>query len=146
MPIGVYKRTKWHIEIACRNLEKAKGVPRKYPISEKQLKACRENQKKAVEAGRKLPRTEAHRKAARENMLKCHKEGKHLGHGFGKKPRTGQTIIRHHNDLQHGAERPDDVTYMSHSEHVRLHSRLQLEDGTHNFLTKNKRKNHEQKN
>lgn len=138
MPRGIYIRTKWHKEIACRNLEKAKGVGHKYPISEKQLKACRKNQKKATEAARKLPKGEAHRKAARENMIKCNTEGKALGHGFDKKALTGRTIIKHHHDLCHGAERPDDVVYMTHSEHVRLHSKLQLQNGTHNFLKENR--------
>lgn len=97
MPKGVYKRTKRHREISREN-------------------ACKLN---------KLPKSEAHKKANRENMIKCHKEGKHLGHGFDKKPLMGQDIIKHHNDLKHGAERPDDVIYMSSSDHCRLHAKLQ---------------------
>jgi hypothetical protein len=33
----------------------------------------------------------------------------------------GDKMITHHNDLCHGALRPDDTTKMSHREHSRLH-------------------------
>lgn len=48
------------------------------------------------------------------------------------------TIIEHHNDLVHGAERPDDVTHMTMSKHMSLHNKLRVENGTHHLLAKNR--------
>ncbi len=59
--------------------------------------------------------------------------------GLSNKGRSlANTIIEHHNDLCHGAKDPNDVTYMAHSDHSRLHANLQLENGTHPFLAKNR--------
>ncbi len=78
----------------------------------------------------KRPNTEKQIQAARQNMIKINKEGKNRGNGFDKKPLMGNHIIKHHNDLQHGAIRPDDITLMTHSKHARLHMNLHIENGT----------------
>ncbi len=87
----------------------------------------------ALDKLHKLPRSAAQMKSARR-----------LGE-LPKLPRNGQrifpnTMAEHHNDLCHGALRPDDVTYMTFKKHGNLHAKLQLENGTHNFLTKNRRR------
>ena len=129
---GIYKRTEKAKEIARGNMKKATEAGRKLPRSLAQM-----------EAGRKvgkLPRTQKQIETARENCRR-----------IGKLPRTekqlailrttriyANDIICHHNDLQHGTERPDDVAYMTASEHTSLHANLRVENGTHHFLRKNR--------
>jgi len=129
MPTGVYVRTK--------------------PKTEKFLSAARENVKKAAEVAHKLPRTlaqidntyrmgqapksekqiEASRENGRKNGLSC--TGKPHPHG----PTVfGDDIIEHHNDLCHGAERPDDVTSMTSSEHMKFHAGYQERDNEGKFI------------
>lgn len=48
----------------------------------------------------------------------------------------GDDIVEHHNDLCHGALRPDDITSMPLSDHARLHGKLRMEDGTHPFISR----------
>lgn len=46
------------------------------------------------------------------------------------------SIVEHHNDLQHGAIRPNDTNLMSHSEHTRLHSKKRCRDNKGKFIKK----------
>lgn len=111
------------------------------PLTQKQLEA--------LDRGRRLPRTEKQREASRRNMhimsklpktqkqieqcrnLALSNKGRpnpHKGNVFG------NSIVCHHNDLCRGKLRSDDVTYMTMSEHAKLHTNLQVKNGTHNFL------------
>lgn len=81
--------------------------------SQKQLKAGLKNLKIA----RTLRRTQKQLESSRKMGLSNH----------------AATIIKHHNDLCHGAKNPNDVSFMSHSEHSRLHANLRVKNGTHNF-------------
>jgi hypothetical protein len=86
----------------------------------------RKSIKKAQEVSCKLPRTMKQIESARRmgkavktlrQRIASRNNGKH-----GKLSKD--TIIQHHNDLCHGAERPDDITCMSHGGHSRLHAKL----------------------
>lgn len=116
-----------------------------YIRTEEQLRQLRENAKKARKVAHSLPRTQKQIEAGRKNFIKAQKVGRIL-------PRTSKQlkgkvfaddIIEHHNDLCHGAEDPDDVTYMIHREHSSLHMKLRVENGTHNLLSKNRIKKRE---
>lgn len=108
MPTGVYERTEEEMQ-RVRELCKR-------PITAAQIKVRRENVRKATEASCKLPRT--------KNQLES------LPHA--------DTIVKHHNDLCRGVERPDDITLITHSEHMSLHNNLRVQNGTHNLLAKNR--------
>lgn len=111
MPTGVYKRTEAHKEIARRNVKKARSVPR----TKTQYDSSCKNFQKAREIAHKLPRTQNQIEASRRNVKKCCV--------------FADTIVKHHNDLQHGALRPNDVTYMTHSAHMSLHMKLRVDNG-----------------
>jgi hypothetical protein len=96
----------------------------KKPRTKTQREASRASVKKACEASRKLPRTKAQLEANRKNGCKL------VFNPHGSTV-SANDIIEHHNDLCHGAERPDDVTLMTHSEHSRLHMELRIKNGTH---------------
>ena len=89
----------------------------KMPRSQKQI----ENLRKLNER----PRTQVQCEAGLRNLDK----GRNI---------TRNTIVEHHNDLCHGAERPDDITLMTSSEHHRLHANIRVQNGTHPFLGKNR--------
>lgn len=109
---------------------KAASEARKH--SDKFQKACSEVGRKTgpknIKATHRLPRTQKQIEASRK-----------LGRKYGSKnsPKA-DTIVCHHNDLCHGKERPDDVTYMTNREHVGLHSRLRVANGTLPLLAKNR--------
>lgn len=88
------------------------------PITEVQREASRKNGRKAGT----LPKTEKQIEHARTMGLNNHAD----------------TIIEHHNDLCHGAEDPDDTTYMIMKDHSSLHAKLRVQDGTNPFLSKNR--------
>lgn len=107
----------------------------KQPRTQRQIESarelCRELGKKYgkinVKKSHKLSRTQKQRDASRRACLKLHKlprtqkqiEAAH-------KPKVfGDDIVCHHNDLCRGKLRPDDVMYISHREHLRLHAKLQ---------------------
>ena len=71
---------------------------------------------------------QAGRKNGAKNIKKANETGKNRGNGFDKKPLMGKDLVEHHNDFCHGAERPDDITIMTNSEHTRLHAKLQYQD------------------
>ena len=98
MPRGVWISHAKQIEHA-REMGKAPKTP-------KQLEASRVNARIAGKIACRLPRT--------PRQL----EGRIFGND----------IIKHHNDLCHGAERPDDVTSMTSSEHIRLHAKLRCQN------------------
>jgi len=136
MPRGVYKRTKSSSVKQLEALSKGRNLPK----TAKQLRALSEGRKfptltrKRIEASQrnaykahKLPRTQKQLEASR-NALKPY---------IGKANVHGDDIVEHHNDLQHGALRPDDVTLMTLSEHTTFHNKLKVENGTHNLLRKN---------
>lgn len=100
MPTGIYKRSEQQLR-QFRELHKS-------PKSPKQLKALAKGRKIA----HKLPRTEAQLRVCREN-------GRKVGLS-----NNADMIVKHHNDLQHGALRPNDITLLSLSEHTALHSKL----------------------
>lgn len=117
MPTGIYIRTK--------------------PKTQKQLEAARTAGRKTgaqnIKMAHKLPASDAQREAWRKIGLSTKGKPKpHKGNVFG------NDIIKHHNDLCHGAERPDDITYMTQSQHLSLHHKIRVENGTHHFLTKNR--------
>ena len=120
MPKGIYIRTE----------KIRKGISAGRLRSPKAQKAASGNMKKAREIGRKLHRNIAQIEASRRNGLA--RKGISNPHGSTV---FADDIVKHHNDLCHGVERPDYVTYMASSEHCRLHAKLRLEDGTHPFLT-----------
>lgn len=106
MPTGVYRRTEKHKKIARKNIAKAREVALKLPRTLIQREVCRKMGKAA--------KTQKQRESIRE---------------LGKIPNIfADTIIEHHNDLCHGAERPDDVSCMTNSEHGKLHAKLQCQD------------------
>lgn len=89
-----------------------------------------ENQRQHALRLHKLPRSKKQLKATRKMGLLSNKGRE--GTVFG------DDIIEHHNDLCHGAERPDDVTYMTSSKHWSLHNNVRVQNGTHNLLRKNR--------
>lgn len=104
-----------------------KGV---YKRSKKQLEALAKGREIGRKISHKLSRTQAQIENARRMGLnnKGKLKGKpnpHKGNVFG------NDIICHHNDLCHGAERPDDITRMINSEHLSLHRKLEVKNGTH---------------
>ena len=115
MPKGVYIRTE----------KIRKGISAGRLQSPKAQQAARNNIKKGQEVAHKLPRTQKQIGACRQNMIRLNKEGKRGHNGFDKKPLMGDDIVEHHNDLQHGAIRPDDIIYMTNREHTSLHAKLQ---------------------
>ncbi len=136
MPTGVYVRTKPQSK---KQMEQIRTIAKR-PRTEKQCETSRKNVQKAQKIAHKLPRTQKQIKACCKNFIKAREIGSTL-------PRTpkqlagkvfGNDIVEHHNDLCHGAERPEDVTYMIMREHSRLHNNLRVLQGTHCFLTKNK--------
>ncbi len=142
MPSGVYIRTKPRTQ---KQLEHARRMG-KLAKTEAQLDHCRELNKQPRtqlqrEASRKngrkaglLSKTEKQREACRK--LGLNSKGKPHPHG---PTLCADTIIEHHNDLKHGVLRPDDVVYMTNSEHTSLHDNLRVKNGTHPFLTKNRK-------
>ena len=104
----------------CENAKKATAVACKLPRTQKQLATYCENGRKVG----KLPRTKKQLETVRENI-----KGIYV---------FANTIVEHHNDLCHGTERPDDVTYMTSSEHISLHNNLRVQNGTHPFLASNR--------
>lgn len=116
MPRGVYVRTEKDIQRICE-LNKRPKTPRQIEHSRRIGKA---------------PRTEKQREASRNNIQKINLNniGKPNPH---KATVFADTIVEHHNDYQHGALRPNDISFMSHSEHSRLHANLRVKNGTHNF-------------
>jgi len=127
MPKGIYKRTKEHKEILRRNMGKAGKVAWKLPRSLAQIKHHHKLSK--------LPTTQKKRETWRKIGLNS--KGKRNPHG---PTAFGNDIVKHHNDLCHGAERPDDIALMTQSEHRRLHEKLRVQNGTHPFLSKNRKK------
>ena len=118
MPSGVYKRTEFNSkkqkEIARRNAYKLHKLPRTQV---------------QIEAGRKvgkLPKTLLQTGKGRSKP--------HEGNIFG------DDIVKHHNDLCHGALRPDDITCMTHSKHIGLHAKLRYQerDNKGRFISKDK--------
>lgn len=127
MPKRAYIRIQPLSKRQLKNLAKGREKGWKMPRTEKQLSATRGN----IKIAHKLPRTQKQIEASRK--LGSSAKGKPNPHG----PRVfGDDIIEHHNDLKHGAERPDDITLMTHAEHSSLHNKLRIETGTHNFLAK----------
>lgn len=112
MPKGVYVRTEEQKKVLRRNFELA----RQRPITETQHIAVCKNAEKAREAALKLPRTQTQREASRRNARKM---------GLNN---NMDTIVEHHKDLCHGKLKPDDVIYISASEHNRLHAKLQNQE------------------
>ena len=77
----------------------------------------------------KAPKTQKQINGCRKGGLK--------GKGKSRKGRVfADSIVEHHNDLQHGAIRPNDISLMSHSEHTSLHANLRVQNGTNPFLAK----------
>lgn len=116
MPSGIYKRTEKHIQRICE-LNKRPKTPRQIEHTRRMGKA---------------PRTEKQCEASREKGRKMSLNN------IGKpNPHEGTVcasdIVKHHNDLCHGAKNPNDVIFMSHSEHCRFHANLRVKNGTHNF-------------
>ena len=148
MPKGIYIRTKphWnkglnkktdirmaklsetnkHSDKVRKHLENLHKQPRTLA----QLGACRENGVKVS----KLPNTQKQREVARKTGL--NNKGKLNPHG---PTLFGNTIVEHHNDLCYGAERPDDITLMTSSEHLSLHNNLRIQNGSHHFLNKKRK-------
>lgn len=97
-----------------------------YIGSEKHIQQVRELGKKygrrAIEIAHKLPRTQLQIETSRKNGRKVGKlprKGKQLeGRIFG------NDIVKHHQDLCHGAEKPNDVIFMTASKHIGLHAKL----------------------
>ena len=114
--LGKLPKTQAQIEAGRENLKRGREIAQKLPKSQKQIEACRSTGK--------LPRTQKQMENARKNLKK--------GLVFG------NTIIKHHNDLQHGILKPHDVSYMTSSEHSRLHANMRVENGTHHFLNQNR--------
>lgn len=125
-------------------MRKSLSEQHKKAISEGMLRspkaraASRETIKKATKASSKVPRTQRQIEACRQN-------GRKNGAASKGKPRPshdgrvfGDDIVKHHNDLCHGAERPDDITLMIMREHSRFHTNLRIANGTYHFLAQNR--------
>lgn len=150
MPTGVYIRIKPRSKKQLEVLSVGREIAHKKPRNQKQIKHIRELGKKVktekqIETSRKniqianklptLPKTQKQIESSRKNArtMQLYNIGKSNPHG----PTIfGDDIIRHHNDLQHGALRPDDMVFMTASEHTSLHNKLRVQNGTHNFLGK----------
>ncbi len=132
MPSGVYIRTKPKTEKqlqACRKLGKLPRTVKQKERTQKQRECARELCRKL----NKLPRTKAQREAARENIRKLHKlprteKQRETSRKNGLNAVFANDIVEHHNDLKHGALRPDDVSYITCSEHTKLHWKLRREE------------------
>lgn len=149
-------RTEKQREASRRNIKKANEVSRKLPRSLAQIENLRRMhslpktsiQIKHTTEMSKMPKTPEQIEIRRKNAYE-----------LGKRPKTqkqiqtsrkiarkmgssnnADTTVKHHNDLCHGTERPDDITCMTLSEHTRLHINLRIEDGTHHFLTQNRKR------
>ena len=138
MPSGVYVRTKPISEKQLAALSKGREIASKLPKTAKQKETSRKNFIKATKASASLPRTTKQVETAYINGC---------NHGYQKgqpHPHEGTVfandVVKHHNDLQHGAERPDDITPMTLSEHMRLHNKLRVNNGTNPFLRENRAK------
>lgn len=82
-------------------------------------KSLSKKQQKHLDRIHKLPQTPKQLETALQNLgIMKGKPYPHEGNIFG------DDIVEHHNDLCHGAERPDDVSYITSREHSRLHGIL----------------------
>ena len=120
MPRGVYIRTKSKTK---KQIEWMRELGKR-PKTQKQRDSACKTIKIASEVARKLPRSAAQI----ENMRK-------VGKDFSL---CAETIVEHHNDLCHGAKDPDNVNYITNSEHARFHANLRVQNGTHPWLAHNR--------
>lgn len=120
MPTGIYIRSKQQIQQARESLQKLNQLPK----TQKQREASRKNIKKVHGWNTGLTKKTDVRIAAGAIAISKAAKGKNRGNGFDKKALMGNDIIKHHNDLCHGVEDPDDVSYMTSREHSRLHGIL----------------------
>jgi hypothetical protein len=86
------------------------------PKTQLQIEVSCKKLEKARKIAWKLPRSKAQIENARR-----------LSKNFTP---AADTIIKHHNDLCHGAKKPDDITPMTLSQHAKLHMKLRIENGT----------------
>ncbi len=110
-------RTEAQLEAAHKNGSKTgyRNITA-YNKSDKGRKTSSENSKKARKISASLPRTNKQKEAVRKVGLA----------NKGCKGRTNtDTIDLHHNDLCHGALRPDDKIYLPHRLHSKLHRMLE---------------------
>lgn len=130
--------------------------------TEKQIAASRRNAYKMGTAPKTDKQREASRKTGRKNVKLAQKiayslprsiKQKKQFYDLSQRPRTeaqwkaiyrnlkkagvfADSIIKHHNDLCHGTLRSDDITYMTHSEHGRLHMELRIKYGNPPWIKK----------
>jgi len=133
MPRGIYIRKPL-------TEEHKKAISEGMLRSPKAQAASRETIKKATQIASKLPRTQRQIEACHQNGRKngSASKGKHRPSHGGRV--FADDTVKHHNDLCHGAERPDDIALMTMSEHSRFHANLRIENGTHHWLVENREK------
>ena len=115
MPTGVYVRTKPMKPRTEKQLE-ALSKGRRLPPTQRQIEARRKNARKMGKLPKSLAQIEHARKIGVTHSI------------------FGDDIVEHHNDLCHGAERPNDVSYMAMRKHTSLHNKLRVDNGSHPFL------------
>lgn len=120
MPTGVYIRSKEQIQQICERLCKLNQRPK----TQKQREASRNNINKVHGWNSGLTKKTDVRIAAGAIAISKAVKGKNRGNGFDKKALLGDDIVCHHNDLCHGALRPDDISHMTNRKHCRLHGLL----------------------
>lgn len=132
MPTGVYIRTEEQLALLKSYLAIAHKVSCKLPRTMKQIEHTRKMslsnkgrhrtpaEIEAYQRSRTPAQIESGRKAG---LMRKGKPNTHKGNVFA------DDTIEHHNDFCHGAERPDDITLMTHSEHSRMHAKLQYPNG-----------------
>jgi len=122
----------------------------KKPKTEKQLAAARKSIKKAAQAAWAKPRSVkqlAVSKAPRtkkplatlKQLRSYPRTEKQLAilaaaRAMPKKPVSAESIDCHHNDLCHGAKRPEDIIHVTHAEHARIHSQFRERDQYGKFI------------
>lgn len=128
MPKGVYIRTEEQLALLKSYSEIARKLPKTKAQLAASLKTCRKMslsnkgrdrtsaEIEAYQRPRTLAQIESGHKAG---LLRKGKPNPHKGNVFA------DDIVEHHNDFCHGVERPDDITLMIHSEHSRMHAKLQ---------------------
>lgn len=121
MPKGVWTRTEEQMQ-QIRELGKR-------PKTLIQIETARKTGRRVGLSNKGKPKSKPKTQKQIESAIKCFRGTKIFA----------DDIVKHHPDLCHGAERPDDVTSMTNSEHISLHNRLRVENGTHNWLSKNRK-------
>lgn len=119
MPTGIYKRTQKHRKATREGQLKSSKAQKAFRESAQKLHKLPRTEKQLYNSAKmgKLPKTSLQIETTRKMGLSNH----------------GDMIVKHHNDLCHGAERPDDVAEMTLSQHSKLHAEYRARDNNARF-------------